>query len=206
LSPTADENVLCFLRTDLPDEWIVELAAVKIQEEAFWNCLEGVPCHWRIRRTVEKDPLYKQVIPYVIVQTFGGECTACYRRKGTEKRLHDLWSVGIGGHINDCDCNGDDTSLQTIVNRGMAREVDEEVRLLPPDITAVFHGIINEEKTPVGLVHLGLVYRILLSDTTGFKPGSELNAFRWMETDRLFEQRLELWSRLALRLIDEEWD
>ena len=56
----------------------------------------------------------------------------------------------------------------------------------------------------MGLVHVGLVYRILLSDTAGFEPGAELNAFRWMETDRLFEHKLELWSRLALELIDEE--
>ena len=152
----------------------------------------------------ENDASYKQVIPYVVLQTFDGNRTACYRRKGTEERLHDLWSVGIGGHVNDCDCSGDDAALQTVVKRGMFREMMEEFRSVPSNVHAVFHGVINEEKTSVGLVHMGLVYRILLSDTAGFEPGAELNAFRWMETDRLLDHKLELWSRLALGLIDEE--
>jgi len=83
--------------------------------------------------------------------------------------------------------------------------MSEEFRSFPSSISAVFHGIINEEKTPVGLVHLGLVYRVLLLDTDGFELGSELDAFCWLETERLFEQKLELWSRLALHLLDEEW-
>ncbi len=203
--PSLDENVLCFLRNDLPEEWMAETAVVKMPEEIFWGCLDGIPFYWKPRQSLEQDPLYKQVIPYLVLQTFDGDRTACYRRQGTEKRLHDLWSVGIGGHVNDGDHNGENVPLQTIVNRGLAREMREEFRLFPSSVSAVFHGVINEEKTPVGLVHLGLVYRILLWDTTGFVPGAELNAFTWMETDKLFEQRLELWSRLALHLLDEEW-
>jgi len=79
-----DENVLCFLKKDLPEEWMAETAVVKMPEGAFWDRLEGITLYWRPRQSVEKDPLYKQVIPYAILQTSDGDRTACYRRNGTE--------------------------------------------------------------------------------------------------------------------------
>jgi len=75
---------------------------------------------------------------------------------------------------------------------------------LPSNIDPVFHGIINEEQTPVGHVHLGLVYRILVSDRDGFRPGRELEYFAWMDEDEILSRPLELWSRLALNLLDAE--
>jgi predicted NUDIX family phosphoesterase len=188
----------------LPPSWLENAAAIKISSERFYNCLEGVSTNWMPRCLVEADAAYKQLIPYVVLQTLDGLHTACYRRNGTEARLHALWSVGIGGHINDGDCLASGVTLPNIVAHGMERELKEEFEALPSNIEPVFHGIINEEQTPVGNVHLGLVYRILASHRDDFRPGRELEAFAWMDEDEILSQPLELWSRLALNLLDAQ--
>jgi predicted NUDIX family phosphoesterase len=198
------EKVLCIARDALPPSWLEKAAAIKMSSERFYECLEGVSMRWMPRRLVESDAAYKQVIPYVVLQTLDGLHTACYRRNGTEARLHALWSIGIGGHINDGDCPASGMTLSDIVAHGMARELNEEFKALPSNIEPVFHGIINEEQTPVGHVHLGLVYRILVSDRDGFRPGRELEAFAWMDEDEILSRPLELWSHLALNLLDAE--
>jgi len=155
------------------------------------------------RHSVESDSSYKQLIPYVVLQTVDGLHTACYRRNGTEARLHALWSVGIGGHINEADRVSGEIALAAVVTGGMEREVREEFQSLPRDRHPVFHGVINEERTAVGHVHMGLVYRIHVNDMGDFVPGDELDAFAWLNSDEVLSRSLELWSRLALNLLYE---
>ena len=199
-----DEKVLCVERSLLPESWLRDAAGIKMSGREFYNCLEGVPMNWMPRHSVETDRSYKQLIPYVVLQTFDGRHTACYRRNGSETRLHTLWSVGIGGHINETDCPGGKIGLPAIVTRGMEREIKEEFRFLPKDTLPVFHGAINEERTAVGHVHIGLVYRINVSDMADFVPGNELEAFLWLNSDEILLRSLEIWSRLALNLLDAE--
>ena len=81
---------------------------MKMTAGEFFMALEGIPFYWLPRSSAEMDPIYKQLIPYALLQTADGLHTGCYRRKGSEKRLHDFWSVGIGGHVNQNDRrNGD---------------------------------------------------------------------------------------------------
>ena len=67
---------------------------------------------YRPRAEVEKDPGFKQLIPYVIfrhVDAAGTQTVFQYTR-GTgqgEGRLHSKRSVGIGGHISAVDAGGD---------------------------------------------------------------------------------------------------
>jgi predicted NUDIX family phosphoesterase len=199
-----EEMVLCVARASLPPSWLGDASAIKMSEHTFYDHLDGVEPNWSARHEVEGNPAYKQLIPYVVLQTFDGLHTACYRRNGNEKRLHALWSVGIGGHINELDCPTRRTGLAGIIARGLARELREEFKVLPPNVHPTFHGIINEEQTPVGHVHLGLVYRILVSDRDEFRPGHELEAFMWMDEEEIFTRPLELWSRLALNLLDQD--
>ena len=201
-----DEKVLCVKRDDLPPRWVAETAVVKMPAEQLFETLNCVPFHWLPRTVAETDPTHKQVIPYVLLQTVDGLYTGCYRRNGSENRLHDLWSVGIGGHINPCDLEKGDGSLPAIISNGMARETMEEFRSLPGDTDTVFHGVINEEKTAVGHVHLGLVYRMHVWRREGLEPGQELDSFMWIEAEKVFRKSLELWSKLALNLLEIEWE
>jgi predicted NUDIX family phosphoesterase len=200
------EKVLCIRRSHLPRKWVADSAVVKMTAETFFGMLAGAPVHWLPRAEAESDPAYKQLIPYVLLQSADGLHTGCYRRNGSEGRLHSFWSVGIGGHINPGDCGNGDGSLSAVVRNGLDREMREEFRSLPRDATPVFHGVINEEQTPVGRVHLGLVHRMQVWSVEGLNPGEELDSFMWAETERVFRKPLELWSKLALNLLETEWE
>ena len=72
-----------------------------------------------------------------------------------EGRLHSKRSVGIGGHISavDAGSNGGGNPYE----EGMRRELEEEVAIDTP-YTARCVGMINDDQTDVGRVHLGVVY------------------------------------------------
>ena len=155
---------------------------------------------YRPRADVEKDPSFKQLIPYVIfrhVDAAGSETIFQYTR-GTgqgEGRLHSKRSVGIGGHISavDATANGSANPYE----EGMRRELDEEVAVDSP-FSARCVGMINDDQTDVGRVHLGVVHLFdvecpavqpreaeilecgfrpvadILADMTGFETWSEI--------------------------------
>lgn len=194
------ERVLCIHRSELPDAWLHHFTAVEMSDSQFFEKISRAHMHWFERDSVETDPTFKQLIPYMVLQTRKGFDTACYRRKGTETRLHDLWSIGIGGHINKDDSSDAGMSFERIINNGMMREINEELNSMPPDIAPDFCGIINEERTSVGNVHMGLVYRLVIGDKDQIEPGPELDSFSWIKASNLSRLNLELWAQLALRL------
>ena len=115
---------------------------------------------YRPRSEMEEDPSFKQLIPYVIFRyrdAAGGESIFCYTRgKGQgEKRLHRKRSVGIGGHISSQDSSSE-KSLHPY-EEGMQRELDEEVDIATT-YTSQRVGLINDDQTEVGRVHLGIVH------------------------------------------------
>ncbi|MFH1154295.1 MAG: phosphoesterase [Pseudomonadota bacterium] len=198
-----EEKVLCIRRTDLPKDWVGTRSVLKINEDSFFKTCGAAGFHWLARGVVETDPNLKQIIPYIIIQTLDRELTAVYRRMGSETRLHDLWSAGIGGHINPED-NGAASkaaSFREILVTGMERELDEELEKRPGNLKPAFLGIINEEITDVGKVHLGAVFTLTALETKEFVPGKELTNFQWVRTRNLTTLNLELWSELAMDLI-----
>lgn len=115
---------------------------------------------FRPRHDVEVDPGFKQLIPYVIFQHRDdqGRRTVFQYTRGTgqgEGRLHRKRSVGIGGHISVLDANGGQG--RDPYKEGMQRELDEEVAIDTP-YTAQCVGLINDDETEVGRVHLGVVH------------------------------------------------
>ncbi|HEY1067469.1 MAG TPA: phosphoesterase [Pirellulales bacterium] len=111
---------------------------------------------FRPRDEVEEDPRFKQLIPYVILRCEGKIFT--YRRGGGqgEKRLRKLKSVGVGGHISLDDHLADAAPSQWY-DRGLRRELEEEVAVDSP-YTEKCVGLINDDQTEVGRVHLGVVH------------------------------------------------
>lgn len=154
------------------------------------------------RADAEVTPLHKQLIPYMVIRTDDGGRIGCYRRSGSETRLHDLWSCGVGGHINPVDGAATDGNLKEIVDKGLIRELSEEIPRRPPDCRPVFRGIVNEEKTRVGAVHFGLVYTVDVTAPELLTAGKELEGFTWVPTQSVRHLNLELWSLLSLDLIE----
>jgi predicted NUDIX family phosphoesterase len=164
--------------------------------------------NYRPRGEMEADPSFKQLIPYVIFTTRaadGGLLVFQYTRgKGQgEARLHSKRSVGVGGHISIDDRTSDDAVPYA---EGMRRELEEEVTIRCP-YTERCVGLINDDETPVGRVHLGVVHLVELDRPAiepreadlldcGFLPIAELLADL---------SRFETWSQYCLQaLFDEE--
>ncbi len=113
-------------------------------------CLDAIARDGRFapRAEMEGDPHFKQVIPYLVLRDGPRYFLMRRTRAGVDARLHDRYSIGVGGHLNpgDRDLAG-----------GLAREWAEELdTAFVPD----FHllGLLNDDSTEVGSVHLGVVY------------------------------------------------
>jgi predicted NUDIX family phosphoesterase len=112
--------------------------------------LAAVDAHGRFapRAAMEVDPSFKQVIPYLVLRDGDRYFLMRRTRAGGDARLHDRWSIGVGGHLNP----GDGDLLG-----GLRREWAEElVAAFVPDFTLV--GLLNDDTTDVGSVHLGAVF------------------------------------------------
>ena len=110
------------------------------------------------RSEAEKNPAYKQLIPYVIMayeDTF-----LCYIRGigVDEKRLAKKASIGIGGHINPTDAMQlSNNDLNKVYLNAVAREVTEEV-IVDTEYEDKIVGLINDDSNEVGQVHLGVIH------------------------------------------------
>jgi len=141
---------------------------------------------FRPRSDVEKDPSFKQLIPYMIFSHTAMDGTVrlfqYVRGKGAgESRLRSKRSVGVGGHL----CADDVTkNMHDFYREGMLRELHEEV-VLDSAFTEECVGIINDDETEVGKVHLGIVHRFELAEPSlqsnepdliesGFVPVAEM--------------------------------
>ncbi|MGQ9628855.1 MAG: NUDIX domain-containing protein [bacterium] len=113
-------------------------------------------CKFMPRDEAEHDPNIKQIIPYVVLTCRGRVYLMRRTHKQAEERLRGLYSLGIGGHINP----GDDDELGgDPIERGMSREFQEEVDFRgEPKFS--FEGLINDDTTPVGRSHLGLIFSV----------------------------------------------
>jgi predicted NUDIX family phosphoesterase len=157
--------------------------------------LDPKSCFFMPRPRAEDDPTHKQLIPYVVLK-YRDQLFHYTRGKGMgEKRLHGLRSVGIGGHINPVD----HAAGADVYRQGMLREVAEEVRIDCAYHESLF-GFINDDSTPVGQVHLGIVHLFELESpqvqrreadvmNAGFAPISELAAA---------QDEFETWSQFVL--------
>ena len=141
------------------------------------------------RTEMESDPRWKQVIPYLVLRDGERFFLMQRSRAGTDARLHERYSIGVGGHLNpgDADLAG-----------GLAREWAEELdAAFVPEFRLL--GLLNDDETDVGHVHVGVVF---LAEASGrpvavreteklegrFAAPSDVAAVR---------ERMESWSQLV---------
>jgi predicted NUDIX family phosphoesterase len=108
---------------------------------------------YRARAVAETDPSFKQLIPYCIFRCEGR--LFHYKRGGSqgEGRLHSKRSIGVGGHI----CSEDQIHADAPYAEAMRREIEEEV-FVESAYSERCVGLINDDETEVGKVHLGIVH------------------------------------------------
>lgn len=106
------------------------------------------------RSAAEADPRFKQIVGYVVLRC--GRMIFHYQRthRVGEPRLAGQRSLGIGGHLNAEDV-GSIPGLDDL-ERAIHRELAEEV-VLAERPAMRYLGMINDDSTEVGRVHVGLV-------------------------------------------------
>jgi len=152
----------------------------KLEQEGFF-----IP-----RASAEQDRTHRQIIPYALVR-YGGRYFLMRRTKGGgEARLHDLYTLGVGGHINPEDV-GDNPVLD-----GLRRELLEEVGVR--QYTARPVGFIVMADSPVSMVHAGIVFVVDSEDEPRVMEVEKLEG-RLVPFDEIqtVYQGLEGWSRLV---------
>ncbi len=149
---------------------------------------------YEARTPMELDPSFKQIIPYLVLRDGPRYFLMQRTSAGGDARLHGNYSIGVGGHLNP----GDGGLLG-----GLRREWTEELRAsFVPEFQLV--GLLNDDTTSVGAVHLGAVYvadvagrpvtvRETHKLTGGFAATTEVSAVA---------DRLETWSRLAFDFLE----
>lgn len=151
------------------------------------------------RSLMEEDPSFKQLIPYVIFRyndpDEGIKVFQYTRGKGQgEKRLHAKRSIGIGGHISS-----DDSVEKDPYAEGMRRELEEEV-IIATDYTETCVGLINDDESEVGKVHLGVlhIFDVESPDVTGREDDICDAGFVSIDELKANKDQFETWSVICL--------
>lgn len=185
------EQVFGLARIDVPGG----LGWRGVVERPFAEYLDALHLHgsFRARSEAETDLSWKQIIPYVVLRD-GDQLFLMRRtRAGGDERLHDRYSIGIGGHVNPVD---------TDVAGGLLREWSEEIEA---DFVPEFEpmGVLNDDDNSVGAVHLGLVFA---ADAGGrpvaIRERDKLEGrFASRQEIEAVADKLETWSSLLFNFI-----
>jgi len=160
------------------------------------------------RSELEEDPSFKQIIPYAIISNKEPERGGVRQRQSfylfrrtsgqTEKRLHNKFSLGVGGHMNPNDSM--ESREQYLIDE-LKRELYEEVKLLNECLIEEieFIGFINDDTIPVGRVHIGLLYNIHVSNKEVYINETDKMTADWIDKSNLaeFYWEMETWSKIA---------
>lgn len=162
---------------------------------------------FRERKKLEEDPSFKQIIPYAVISykepehngVRGSQFFYLFRRGSgqTERRLRNLYSMGVGGHMNPAASVKPEE--QYLIDE-LKREFFEEVRLsndcFIEDIE--FIGFIYDDSIPVSRVHLGLLYNIRVSGKDIQVYETDKMTASWVEKSGLVEfyEGMETWTRI----------
>jgi predicted NUDIX family phosphoesterase len=194
-----EERVLCFERKLLEDLGVFQGLSLDVEKylpivTASKNIL------YRNRSEAELDRRYKQLIPYVLVICNGKILRYRRGKGGGEKRLHGLFSVGVGGHISEED-NG--LFAESVgYHDSMRRELMEEVAIEGAKDIAV--ALINDDSSDVGYVHFGVVHVLEVSneDVAGNRSGILAPEFVPIADAIKDLSEYESWSRFCLEQLN----
>lgn len=188
-----DEDVLCVPRTTIFPDGAWHGLVTRGLERVLRTVRAA--SEYQPRSEVEDNPELQQIIPYCVVRHPHDDSYLITRRlrQSSERRLHHLYSLGIGGHVNPSDgITGDP------VIGGLRREWAEEI-CCPSPATARLVAALNDDSSPVSRVHLGLVF--LVEPTLGFVDVRETHKLEGevlsLEAMRDRYLSMESWSQLV---------
>ena len=183
--------------------------------------LEDLDFELQDRAICEKDFTRLQPLPYITVFNKTSKKFFTYLRGkgGDEGRLHDMLSIGLGGHIEDEPNDG--MPLSTIILNNINNELKEEANIIlnSLEITDLHNAIINKDYKliyttfdEVARVHLCMWFCIELDEErlNKFEEGTILSP-RWFtfdEFEKMVEEtgtELEYWTQLTYKMLKEKY-
>lgn len=188
--PRLNEQILVIKRELLiPDEsWY------GIKQDDIAPYLQTIQKHQQFmpRYQAEENTAYKQVIPYLVFEYNNTYFLMQRRSQASEKRLQNKFSLGIGGHIRQ-----EDICSNSLFDWAR-REFNEEI-----EYNGSFEieplGILNDDTTEVGKVHIGLVL-LLHGNSDNIQIKSELKSGVLVSLEQCQQQYndMESWTQIVV--------
>jgi predicted NUDIX family phosphoesterase len=196
-----DENILVIKRS-LFDE-LGSFQGLNFEAEKYLSVILSRGNNFFLPRAqAERDPAYKQIIPYVLVAFQNSVLHYVRGKKAGEQRLVAKGSIGIGGHMNETD----ETFFaldEAAYRAGVEREVNEEIRI-DTRFNDRIVALLNDDTTEVGRVHLGIVHVFKLAEPKVEKREAMITNLALRTRAELMGRRdsLETWSQICLDSLD----
>ncbi|HBG26860.1 MAG: hypothetical protein A2Y10_07660 [Planctomycetes bacterium GWF2_41_51] len=161
-------------------------------------------CSFMPRSQAEKDPSFKQLIPYVIMCSDGKILNYVRGKRAGETRLVSKRSIGIGGHINPIDWTLFSNDTRQTYLEAVQREIAEEVSV-ETTYTNNIVALLNDDTNEVGQVHLGVVHLWKLNEPKVERKEQMITQVSFMSPAELLQvnDTLETWSQLCLAGIEK---
>lgn len=158
--------------------------------------------------SVELGKLFPQILGYVQLVNEQGEILS-YARKGKEKGLHGLRSIGVGGHVSHEELvtaiyRADEPmqlpKLTELIQLGLRRELLEEVGI---DIGTYIEAnqLLISDSNLTSQVHVGLPMQLNVVESDIILEESEFLDARWINVEELKAtvDIYEPWSQLIIQ-------
>ncbi len=155
------------------------------------------------RDDVEEDPTWRQIIPYAVIQCEGQVLLVERLKAGSESRLHNKMSIGMGGHINPQDHLEDNQKTapeQDVLEAALVRELREE--LVIGGFAFEAKALIHRSENAVEQVHTGLLYLVTVPEPVDVRETHKLAGhFVPLAEVGTHVERLEGWSQAAYQFL-----
>ncbi len=192
--PTSHQETIFVIRRD------------ELMKHGHWQGIRSdhdwfLPCatthkEFHPRYLMEQDPTYKQIIPYVIFTHDNKYFLMQRTAHASENRLANKYTLGIGGHIREQDIQHADFFSWAI------REFNEEVAYNGNITHVTCIGLINDDTSEVGKVHMGIAL-LITGDTDDIDIKSELAHGSLESLDECVAKKdsMETWSQYIVEIL-----
>lgn len=185
-----DENILVIARSELfakiPAWHGINSDITQYQDLITQHGCFMPRCH------AETNPMYKQIIPYMLFIHDKKLFVMQRKSSASEQRLASKFSIGIGGHIRH-----EDIANKDIINWAN-REFEEEVTYHGSKKINIV-GILNDDSSDVGKVHVGIIMVVQAdSDKISINDEHKSGILMTLNECIALQAQMESWSKICL--------